>query len=111
MHPAETSCVPSPPTHPALLPSRSYVPGNRTKWENYAFGLELALHESLLSSPHRTLNPRDADFFFVPVMGGCFISRFTRPTPRHNLYVTKVRGGEGGVILVCFSSRASKLYT
>ena len=34
-------------------------------WENYAFGLELALHERLLASPHRTLNPEDADFFFL----------------------------------------------
>mmetsp|Transcript_13969 Transcript_13969/g.45781 ORF Transcript_13969/g.45781 Transcript_13969/m.45781 type:complete len:469 (-) Transcript_13969:196-1602(-) len=72
---------------------RRYVLDNLTKWENYAFGLELALHESLLSSPHRTLNPHDADFFFVPVQGGCFISRFTRPTPRHNLYVTKAPVG------------------
>jgi len=71
---------------------RRYKEGNETVWENYAFGLELALHEALLVSPHRTLNPRDADFFFVPVHGGCYISRFTRPTPRHNLYV-KPRGG------------------
>ena len=54
-------------------------------WENYAFGLELALHELLLASPHRTLNPEAADFFFVPVYGGCYISRFFRPSPLHNL--------------------------
>ncbi len=64
---------------------RRYLHGNETKWENYAFGLELALHEALLASPHRTLNPEDADYFYVPVYGGCYISRFTRPTPRHNL--------------------------
>ena len=58
---------------------------NETNWENYAFGLELALHEQLLASPHRTLEPESADFFFVPVYGGCYISRFFRPTAIHNL--------------------------
>ena len=55
--------------------------GGFTLWENYAFGLEMALHELLLASPHRTLNPEAADFFFLPVYGGCYISRFFRPTP------------------------------
>ncbi len=65
---------------------RRYVDGdNGTKWENYAFGMEMALHEVLLASPHRTLNPEDADFFFAPVYGGCYISRFFRPTVIHNL--------------------------
>jgi hypothetical protein len=43
------------------------------------------VHEALLASPHRTLNPAGADFFFVPVYGGCYISRFFRPTVIHNL--------------------------
>ena len=41
----------------------------------------------LLASPHRTLDPETADFFFVPVYGGCYISRFFRPTPAHSLFV------------------------
>ena len=44
----------------------------------------------LLASPHRTLDPETADFFFVPVYGGCYISRFFRPTPLHNLIVNSV---------------------
>eukprot|EP00976_Prorocentrum_cordatum_P001321 26746-Prorocentrum_minimum.AAC.1 len=31
---------------------------------------ELFLHERLLTSSHRTLNPREADFFFVPAYTG-----------------------------------------
>ena len=68
---------------------RRYKEGNTTNWENYAFGLELALHEVLLASPHRTLNPEAADFFFVPVYGGCYISRFFRPTPLHTLIMNE----------------------
>lgn len=64
---------------------RRYAEKNDTNWENYAFGLEMALHEVLLASPHRTLNPEVADFFFVPIYGGCYISRFFRPSPLHNL--------------------------
>lgn len=60
---------------------------NETYWENYAFGMELAMHELLLASPHRTFSPEDADFFFVPVYGGCYISRFFRPTATHNLFM------------------------
>ena len=72
--------------HPQDCTYRRYEGGgNVTRWENYAFGLEMALHEILLASPHRTLNPESADFFFVPIYGGCYISRFFRPTPMHNL--------------------------
>jgi len=46
----------------------------------------MAVHELLLASPHRTLNPEAADFFFVPIYGGCYISRFFRPTAIHNLF-------------------------
>ena len=71
--------------HPQDCTYRRYGDSNQTMWENYAFGLELALHEALLASPHRTLDPDTADFFFVPVYGGCYISRFFRPSPIHNI--------------------------
>ena len=78
--------------------------------------MQVALHEALLASPHRTLDPESADFFFLPVYGtpppqplhfppatspspeptttvhapgGCAISRFFRPTPAHNLFTTE----------------------
>eukprot|EP00964_Phaeocystis_antarctica_P018792 scaffold10351_cov62-Phaeocystis_antarctica.AAC.15 len=66
---------------------RRYGERNSTKWESYAFGMELAVHEVLLASRHRTLDPETADFYFVPVYGGCYISRFFRPTPAHSLFV------------------------
>lgn len=37
--------------------------------------LQIALYESLLASPHRTLNGEEADFFFVPVLDSCIITR------------------------------------
>ena len=39
--------------------------------------------ERLLASEHRTSDPARADFFYVPVWAGCWLSRFSRPTPRH----------------------------
>mgnify|MGYP004713591859 CR=1 FL=1 len=35
----------------------------------------MALYESLLASPHRTLNGEEADYFFVPVLDSCIITR------------------------------------
>jgi len=36
---------------------------------------QIALYESILASPHRTLNGDEADFFFVPVLDSCLIDR------------------------------------
>ena len=55
---------------------RTYLRQNVTQ---YAFGiyqgyvLELILHEWLLSSPHRTLDPTEADWFYVPVYASCAV--------------------------------------
>lgn len=35
----------------------------------------MAIYESILASPHRTLNGEEADFFFVPVLDACIITR------------------------------------
>lgn len=69
----------------------NYLQGRRSKWEcaprlydklnrttfntDQAYGLEFSLHESLLSTPHRTTNPSEADFFFVPVYASCVVER------------------------------------
>ena len=70
---------------------RTYLKGNRTQ---YAYGiyqgyvLELLLHEWLLASPHRTLNPSEADWFYVPVYASCamvtaiFETPQTQPMPK-----------------------------
>eukprot|EP00884_Botryococcus_braunii_P005998 jgi/Botrbrau1/1539/Bobra.0107s0027.1 len=39
-----------------------------------AYTLETGLHEMLLQSVHRTLDPEEADFFYVPVYTSCFSS-------------------------------------
>lgn len=36
---------------------------------------QMALYESLLASPHRTLNGEEADYFFVPVLDSWLITR------------------------------------
>lgn len=40
-----------------------------------AMHLQMAVYESLLASPFRTLNGEEADFFFVPVLDSCIITR------------------------------------
>lgn len=35
----------------------------------------MALLESILASPFRTLNGEEADYFFVPVLDSCIITR------------------------------------
>ncbi|KAL9252050.1 putative glucuronoxylan glucuronosyltransferase F8H [Drosera capensis] len=40
-----------------------------------SFLLEMTFYESILSSPHRTLNGDEADFYFVPVLDSCIITR------------------------------------
>jgi len=53
------------------------------KWSGNLYGAEIALHEALLASPHRVMDPELADFFFVPAYGGCFVSEFNRASPIH----------------------------
>jgi len=35
----------------------------------------MALYESILASPYRTLNGEEADYFYVPVLDSCIITR------------------------------------
>eukprot|EP00775_Hariotina_reticulata_P004291 gene4291-4543_t len=39
----------------------------------WTYPLETLLHEMLLQSPHRTLDPEEADFFYVPAYTSCFM--------------------------------------
>ncbi|GBF92598.1 hypothetical protein Rsub_05212 [Raphidocelis subcapitata] len=49
--------------------------GNGTTFTGSAwpYALESFFHEALLQSPHRTLDPDEADLFFVPVYASCLI--------------------------------------
>lgn len=55
--------------------NRIYDFNNVTVWTEQLYGAEIALYESLLASPHRTNNGDEADFFYVPVLGACLITR------------------------------------
>ncbi|KAK9858861.1 hypothetical protein WJX84_000344 [Apatococcus fuscideae] len=46
---------------------RTFAEDNYTQWPDWVYRSEPALHEMLLHSAHRTLDPEQADFFYVPV--------------------------------------------
>ncbi len=53
---------------------RLYTDGNRTHVGTYTvYAVELLLHELFLQSEHRTFDPEEADFFYVPIHATCFI--------------------------------------
>ncbi|OWM67216.1 hypothetical protein CDL15_Pgr000668 [Punica granatum] len=55
--------------------NRIYDDRNATIWTDMLYGSQIALYESILASPHRTLNGDEADFFYVPVLDSCIIAR------------------------------------
>lgn len=55
--------------------NRIYDDKNATLWTEQLYGAQMAIYESMLASPHRTLNGEEADFFFVPVLDSCIITR------------------------------------
>ncbi|KAH9678861.1 EGF-like domain-containing protein [Citrus sinensis] len=55
--------------------NRIYNEKNETLWTDMLYGSQMAFYESILASPHRTLNGEEADFFFVPVLDSCIITR------------------------------------
>lgn len=55
--------------------NRLYNDNNATIWTDQLYGAQMALYESILASPYRTLNGEEADFFFVPVLDSCIITR------------------------------------
>jgi hypothetical protein len=59
-------------------------------------------------SAHRVNDPSVADFFHVPVWGGCWLSRFSRPTPRHHDLWSMAH--EEPIVKVPRAARASDVY-
>uniref|UniRef100_A0A7S0VHX0 EGF-like domain-containing protein n=1 Tax=Polytomella parva TaxID=51329 RepID=A0A7S0VHX0_9CHLO len=47
---------------------------NESRFTGHNYMLETAFHEMLLTSTHRTLDPEEADFFFVPAYAACLFS-------------------------------------
>eukprot|EP00850_Spirogloea_muscicola_P024232 SM000505S17661 [mRNA] locus=s505:112:3996:+ [translate_table: standard] len=54
---------------------RQYGVSSATEYTNALYGLEVLVTEGLLASEHRTFNAGEADYFYVPVLGGCAIAR------------------------------------
>ncbi|CAK9187335.1 unnamed protein product, partial [Ilex paraguariensis] len=55
--------------------NRIYDDRNATIWTDQLYGAQMAIYESILASPYRTLNGEEADYFFVPVLDSCIITR------------------------------------
>lgn len=55
--------------------NRIYSDKNRTLWTDQLYGAQMALSESILASPYRTMNGEEADYFYVPVLDSCIITR------------------------------------
>lgn len=55
--------------------NRIYDDRNATQWTEQLYGAQMAIYESILASPYRTLNGDEADYFFVPVLDSCIITR------------------------------------
>ncbi|XP_078440499.1 putative glucuronoxylan glucuronosyltransferase F8H [Wolffia australiana] len=55
--------------------NRFYSDRNRTQWTTQLYGSQISLYESILASPHRTMNGEEADYFYVPVLDACLITR------------------------------------
>ncbi|KAG2444185.1 hypothetical protein HYH02_009123 [Chlamydomonas schloesseri] len=51
---------------------RHDMPANRTEWSDvWVYAADTLLHELLLVSEHRTFDPEEADFFYVPHQASC----------------------------------------
>ncbi|ONK59757.1 uncharacterized protein A4U43_C08F10230 [Asparagus officinalis] len=55
--------------------NRIYSDKNRTIWTDQLYGAQMALYESILASPYRTLNGDEADYFYIPILDSCIITR------------------------------------
>lgn len=51
---------------------RTFNDDNTSSLHPWTYGIETAFHELLAQSPHRTLDPEEADFFYAPIYTACF---------------------------------------
>lgn len=89
----------SPPRSPRVYVYDKEVPEVRQLSQGASFcgkgqwGMEVHIHEWLLSSGHLTSDPAEADFFFVPAYSICMFEGGFFPMPViDELYTTLVRG-------------------
>ncbi|KAL4447245.1 hypothetical protein ABPG77_007278 [Micractinium sp. CCAP 211/92] len=82
---------------------RYFGEGNKTVHEiEWVYMLESGFLEMLLQSGHRTLDPEEADYFYVPVLVSCFIYpvRDTADSLRDFFYYTGQNRAMGGVNMI-----------
>mmetsp|Transcript_10298 Transcript_10298/g.31034 ORF Transcript_10298/g.31034 Transcript_10298/m.31034 type:complete len:565 (-) Transcript_10298:21-1715(-) len=89
----------SPPRYPRVFVYDKEVPEVRELTQGASFcgkgqwGMEVHIHEWLLSSGHLTKDPEEADFFFVPAYSICMFEGGFFPYPAiDELYTRMVRG-------------------
>ncbi|PNH08796.1 putative beta-1,4-xylosyltransferase IRX10 [Tetrabaena socialis] len=58
---------------PAWCTHRYHIKDNMTHWSVWGYAAESSIHEYLLMSEHRTFDPEEADYFYVPHYGACLI--------------------------------------
>ena len=58
---------------------------------NWFYSLENTLHEFLLRSAHRTINPENADVFFIPQYGTCYRLAYQTPSPAVSLSLIETK--------------------
>ena len=51
---------------------RAFQEGNVSSLTSWTYAIETGFHELLAQSPHRTLDPEEADFFYAPVYTACY---------------------------------------
>ena len=70
--------------------SQPPFPERPTEW---FYSLENTLHEFLLRSVHRTINPENADIFFIPQYGTCYRYAYQTPSAAVSLSLIKTKPG------------------
>ncbi|KAL4426069.1 hypothetical protein ABPG77_007865 [Micractinium sp. CCAP 211/92] len=68
--------------------ARTYTDANSTLLSTSLYNLESGFLEMLLQSEHRTLDPEEADYFYVPVLTSCWVEhvRSTADSVRDMMY-------------------------
>ena len=80
---------------------RGFQAGNSSAFTRWTYSIESALHEWLLQSEHRVLDPDQADFFYAPVYTSCFLHPVLGWADYPWFY------GPGGARPACCNPRAS----
>eukprot|EP00891_Asterochloris_glomerata_P004390 jgi/Astpho2/4390/Aster-00009 len=62
---------------------RRFDEHNTSHFKVFTYAIESGLHEWLLQSRHRTLDPEEADFFYVPAYTSCYMHPIWGPRVSH----------------------------